>query len=155
MQIGTDEAVSFFHQQLSWETVPKNALIYADTKSSTLLIHATAAIGLALLSFARNSTKLKHQSFVEYGTALSQVHNSLSRPETAITDLTLAQIVLIGYFEVNIASLLLFIANAIDLHGIASQVNRFVDEACEWRSAYPQSTWSAAVGDTGRVPAIH
>jgi hypothetical protein len=98
-RLGPNEGVCYFHQEFCWETVPLYAGSWAGPSST--LANATGAIGLAMLSFKRRSTSLAQEAFAEYGTAMHVVNRELSNPATALSDSTLAIVVLMSFFEVS------------------------------------------------------
>lgn len=99
VRIGRDEGVCFFHQQFSWETVPRHFARWSGSPEA--LIHTSAALGLSMLSFARRSPGLEREAYAEYGAAIQLVNHSLSAPATASSDSTLAIVILMSFFEVS------------------------------------------------------
>jgi hypothetical protein len=100
VRIGANEGVSFFRQEFWWESV---AMHFPTWQTLPPDLHSIiSAFGLAMLSFARRSPPLGHQAYNEYGAALQLANHSLSEPATARSDSTLAVVILMSFFEVNV-----------------------------------------------------
>lgn len=99
---GSNEGACYFYQEFSWETVPLYSASFSER--SPALCNATAALGLAMLSFKRSSLSLSRDAHAEYGTALQLVNRELSNPVAACSDSTLAVVVLMSFFEVCLNS---------------------------------------------------
>jgi hypothetical protein len=101
VRIGENEGISFFRQELAWEAVGMHFGSWGPI--SPALRSITSAFGLALLSFARRSPELRREAYNEYGAALQHAGQSLSHPEKAKSDTTLAVVVLLSFFEVSVS----------------------------------------------------
>lgn len=102
MRIGANEGISFFRREFCWEAVGMHFDSWRSISPDLLSI--TSAFGLALLSFARRSPELRAKAYNEYGAALKLANASLSQPEKARSDTTLAVVVLLSFFEVRFSS---------------------------------------------------
>jgi hypothetical protein len=100
VRIGPNEGICFFRKEFSWEAV---AMHYEALKEVTPELHSiTSAFGMALLSFARRAPELRQKAYNEYGTSLQLANMSLSQPDNAKSDTTLAVVILMSYFEVRL-----------------------------------------------------
>ncbi len=103
---GQDEAVCFFLNNFSWQCSSSNFTDWQSHSSvaSKAVVTAVSAVGYGNLSSVRESTALRRKARDAYAIALQLVNKSLSDNEVAVSDMTLAAIILLSLFEVRLYS---------------------------------------------------
>ena len=101
------QAVCFFFSSYAMEPSKSGKSVYDylptfynQESGKSPLSCATAALGLAGLSYRRNEPRLLSAANSTYSSALHLTNEALRNPVTAVTDATLISVLLLGLYEV-------------------------------------------------------
>jgi hypothetical protein len=102
LEPGQDEALCFFLHQFAWEasSLHFNTWRAGSSVGAKVLESSMSSVGLAMMSFLRESPSLRLCARKAYASALRLTNAALSDRTEATTDTTLAAIILLSLFEV-------------------------------------------------------